>query len=291
MEDLGLPIDVASGSSSGAGVAALVASGLRAEEGLAQAIAIIAAGAPRLRHFQPPITALTSGAEADRALQRVFGDRQLEDQLIPAVLTAVDIRRHRPVHLTRGPIWKLVRASGSLPLLWPPVWHENDLLVDGGIIDYLPVEVFGDQVDDGLVIASNLDATAGTGAPAFEGALDYGTVLNSWGELARRLRRSTQARPPGLIDILFHTMAIPSFQQQEGLAALAQRDNVCMLTPPLDAFGLFEVDAQVGRSLEAASWQHARRELAGVAARWHARLEWRVATSPAAALRSAQDSV
>lgn len=278
MEDLALPIDVASGSSSGAGIAALVACGLRAEAGLAQAIAIIAAGAPRLSHFQPPITALTSGAAADRAVQAVFGDRQLEDQLIPAVLTAVDIRRHRPVHLTRGPIWKLVRASGSLPLLWPPVWHENDLLVDGGIINYLPVEVFGDEVDDGLVIASNLDESAGTGAPAFEGTLNYGTVMSSWKELARRLRRSTAARPPGMIDILFHTMAIPSFQQQEGLAALAERDNVCVLTPPLGSFGLFEVNAQIGRSLEAASWQHARTELARVAATWHARLEWRVAT-------------
>ena len=83
----------------------------------------------------------------------MFGNRQLEDQLIPAVLTAVDTRRHRAVHLTRGPLWKLVRANGSLPLLWPPVWHEDDLLVDGGILNYLPAEVFGDQADDGLIVA------------------------------------------------------------------------------------------------------------------------------------------
>ncbi len=276
MDDFGLPIDIASGSSSGAGVAALLAAGLRADEGLASAIAIITTGSPRLSQFQPPITALTSGAAADRSLQAVFGDRQLEDQLIPAVLTAVDIRRHRAVHLTRGPLWKLVRASGSLPLLWPPVWHENDLLVDGGILNYLPAEVFGDQADDGLIIASNLDATAGQGAPSFEGTLDYGTVMDSWGELARRMRRSKAPPPPGLIDILFHTMAIPSFQQQEGLAALAERDNVCVLTPPLGAFGLFEVNAEIGRKLEAASWLYARQELKGVAALWHSRLEWHV---------------
>ena len=276
MDDFGIPIDIASGSSSGAGVAALLAAGLRADEGLASAIAIITTGAPRLSQFQPPITALTSGAAADRSLQAVFGNRQLEDQLIPAVLTAVDIRRHRAVHLTRGPLWKLVRASGSLPLLWPPVWHEDDLLVDGGILNYLPAEVFGDQADDGLIVASNLDATAGQGAPSFAGTLDYGTVMNSWGELARRISRSKAPQPAGLIDILFHTMAIPSFQQQEGLAALAERDNVCVLTPPLGAFGLFEVNAEIGRKLEAASWQYARQELKRVAALWHARTEWRV---------------
>ena len=136
--------------------------------------------------------------------------------------------------------------------------------------------MFGDQADDGLIVASNLDATAGQGAPSFAGTLDYGTVMNSWGELARRISRSKAPQPAGLIDILFHTMAIPSFQQQEGLAALAERDNVCVLTPPLGAFGLFEVNAEIGRQLEGASWQYARQELKPVAALWHARSEWRV---------------
>ena len=271
MADHGLPIDIVSGSSSGAGVAALVVTGMPTVEGLARAIDVVSKGVPRFRELQPPITALTSGLEADRVLQGVYGDRQLEDQLIPAILTAVDIRRHRLVQLTKGPLWKLVRASGSLPLLWPPVWHEGDLLVDGGIISYLPVEVFGDQADAGLVIASNLDETAGQGAPAFEGSLQYGTHISGWGELARRLRRSSAARPPGLVEILFHTMAIPSFQQLEGLAALAARDNVCVLTPPLGSFGLFEVTEKIGRGLESAAWAYAREKLGEVAAAWRGR--------------------
>lgn len=271
MAGLGLPIDVVSGSSSGAGIAALVAAGLPGDDALDRAIAVVTDGAPRLHQLQPPVTALTSGAATNRALQAAFGDRLLEDQPIPAVITAVDIRRHRQVRLTRGPLWKLVRASGSLPLLWPPVWHEGDLLVDGGIISYLPVEVFGDQADQGLVIASNLDESAGQGAPSFEGALDYGTTLNGWGEVARRIGGSRRARPPGLIDILFHSMAIPSFQQQEGLAALARRQNVCLLTPPLGSFGLFDVSAEIGRALEATAFEHASVALAGVADRWRRR--------------------
>jgi predicted acylesterase/phospholipase RssA len=280
MDGHGLPVDIVSGSSSGAGIAALIAAGLRGDDALARALTIIKMGAPSLAQFQPPITALTSGAAPDRALQAVFGDRRLEDQLIPAVIVAVDIRRHRVVHLTRGPMWKLVRASGSLPLLWPPVWHEGDLLVDGGIISYLPVEVFGEQADGGIIIASNLDETAGRDAPAFEGALNYGTVMNGWRELARRMRGSRSARPPAITDILFHTMGIPSFQQQEGLAALAERDNVCLLTPTLGSFGLFDVTTAVGRQLEAASHEHASNELGHVAAQWRARQEWRVVAAP-----------
>lgn len=91
-------------------------------------------------------------------------------------------------------------------------------------------------------------------------------------------QRST--RPLGLIDILFHAMGIPSFQQQEGLAALAERDNVCILTPTLGSFGLFEVSAEIGRALEIASFEHARLELNRVASLWHARPEWRAVTNP-----------
>ena len=269
MNDLSLPIDLTSGSSSGAGVAALLTLGLPLDECLTHATAIISQGAPTLRQMQPPLTALTSGAAADRSLQMVFGDRQLEDQLIPAVLMAVDIRRHRAVQLTRGPIWKLVRASGSLPVLWPPVWHEDDLLVDGGIINYLPAEVFGDETTAGLVIASNLDATAGQGAPVFEDALRNGTTHSGWAELWRRALHKESKHAPALLDILFHTMAIPSFQQQDGLAALARRDNVCMITPPLGSYGLFGVSPETGRALERVTWEHAREALSATAHAWH----------------------
>jgi predicted acylesterase/phospholipase RssA len=156
-------------------------------------------------------------------------------------------------------------------VLWPPVWHDDDLLVDGGIINYLPAEVFGDETTSGLVIASNLDATAGQGAPVFEDALRNGTTHSGWAELGRRALHKKSAHAPALLDILFHTMAIPSFQQQDGLAALAQRGNVCMITPPLGSFGLFGVTAETGRSLERLTWEHARDALATTAQTWHSR--------------------
>ncbi|MCC6773321.1 MAG: cyclic nucleotide-binding domain-containing protein [Gemmatimonadaceae bacterium] len=272
MQQLGLPIDIMSGSSSGAGVAALLAMGLPYEQALSHALTIITKGIPTLRQFQPPITALTSGQEAGEALQAAFGDRQLEDQLIPVVITAVDIRRHRLVLLTRGPIWKLVRASGSLPLLWPPVWHEDDLLVDGAILSYLPVEVFGGEVEAGLVIGSNLKMAGSPGAPAFERSLRYGTTMSGWRSIGQRLRArllgAKVPRPPGLVEILYHAMAIPSFEQLERLALSAGRDNLCIVAPPIGNYGLFGADAEVGKRLERESSEYALGALADVAAKW-----------------------
>jgi len=269
--ELGLPIDVVSGSSSGAGIAALVAAGFSAAEALEHAVDIIARGAPSLRQMQPPYTALTSGKAPDRALQAVFGDRRLEDQLIQASVCAVDIRRHALVQLRRGLIWEAVRASGSLPMVWPPVWRDDALLVDGGIMSYLPVEGLAPDVAGGLTLASNLDPTAGRGVLPFADSLRYGTRVSGWRQLLRRLVRAKGPRPPAIADILFHAMAILSFQEQAGLAALAARDDVCMLTPELGQFGLFEVGPEAGRRLEAAAWEHAREALTPVAERWRAR--------------------
>lgn len=260
MQDLGLPIDILSGSSSGAGVAALVAMGLPFDEALRNALSIIRKGVPTLRQFQPPITALTSGREANEVLQSVYGDRLLEDQLLPVIITAVDIRRHRLVLLTRGPIWTLVRASGSLPLLWPPVWHGDDLLVDGAIVNYLPIDVFGDEAAHGLTVGSNLEITTSRGGVAFERSARYGSHVSGWRMLWQRLL-GRKVRPPRLVEILYHAMAIPSFQQQEALRRVAPAGNTCILTPPLGSFGLFGADAEIGRRLEREAWEFARGEL------------------------------
>lgn len=270
LRERGVPIDRVSGSSSGAGVASLVAAGFAEDEALERAVRIIEDGAPSVRQMQPPFTALTSGRAPDRALQAAFGERLLEDQLIPAALVAVDLRRHRLVTLSRGPIWEAVRASGSLPMMWPPVWRGEELLVDGGVMSYLPVDVIGDEAEGGLLIASNLDPSAGHGLP-FEGALRYGTRISGWRQLGRRLVRSKKARAPGMVDILFHTMALTSFREQEGLAALGERPNACVLTPPLGSFGLFEVGAEAGRRLEEAAYTHAMEALGPAVETWRAR--------------------
>lgn len=42
-------------------------------------------------------------------------------------------------------------------------------------------------------------------------------------------------------------MAIPSFHQQAAMARLGERENVCILTPPLGSYGLFGANAEIGK--------------------------------------------
>lgn len=83
---------------------------------------------------------LLKGDDFDQMLQELFGEKKIEDCPIPFSCTAVDIESGKLVNLTEGLIWKAVRASSSLPFIFPPVFHEDRLLVDGGVIDNLPLQ-------------------------------------------------------------------------------------------------------------------------------------------------------
>ncbi|MBI3160073.1 MAG: patatin-like phospholipase family protein [Chloroflexi bacterium] len=75
-------------------------------------------------------------------LADLLGDRQFEDLPIPFAVTAVDIRSNQAVILKKGRIFDAVLATIAIPGIFPPrPWATNRLLVDGGMIDPVPVDV------------------------------------------------------------------------------------------------------------------------------------------------------
>lgn len=82
---------------------------------------------------------LMKGDDFDHMLQEIFEDKKIEDCKIPFSCTAVDVESGQLINLTEGLIWKAVRASSSLPFILPPVFYQDKLLVDGGVVDNLPL--------------------------------------------------------------------------------------------------------------------------------------------------------
>ena len=79
----------------------------------------------------------------DVALRRQYHDAAIEDAWRPYYAVAADVDRpgHGPYVIRRGPLWKAVRASASLPAILPPVLTEDGrLLVDGGVVDNVPLQ-------------------------------------------------------------------------------------------------------------------------------------------------------
>lgn len=73
--------------------------------------------------------------------ERNFADRDFSELDIPFACVATDLRNGREVWLREGSVSDAVRASIALPGLLTPVVHEGRLLVDGGLVNPVPVSL------------------------------------------------------------------------------------------------------------------------------------------------------
>ncbi len=81
----------------------------------------------------------------------------IEELKVPFAAVATDLKQGSRVVLDRGPLARAVRASCSIPGVFEPVEHQGVLLVDGGVVDNLPVSVAREKGAD-IVIAVDVSA-------------------------------------------------------------------------------------------------------------------------------------
>jgi NTE family protein len=79
----------------------------------------------------------------------------IEDLKLPFAAVATDLNRGTPVVLDRGPVAKAVRASSSIPGVFPPLAWEDRVLVDGGLVENIPVSTAREKGAD-IVIAVDI---------------------------------------------------------------------------------------------------------------------------------------
>ncbi|MDR2552264.1 MAG: patatin-like phospholipase family protein [Treponema sp.] len=83
---------------------------------------------------------LDSGGKVLAILEKLTGDKKIEDCGIPFICNAVDLGSGREIIFRSGSLAAAIRASMSFPVFFEP-WIEGDLcLVDGGIADNMPVK-------------------------------------------------------------------------------------------------------------------------------------------------------
>jgi NTE family protein len=100
---------------------------------------------------------LVEGERIFTALKELVGDRRIEDLPIEYTAVAADIKREKEVWLKRGSLFDAIRASISLPLFFTPFEMNGMTLLDGGILNPVPIApTFEDNTD--LTIAVNLGA-------------------------------------------------------------------------------------------------------------------------------------
>lgn len=76
----------------------------------------------------------------DAVIKKIIGDCTFEDLEIPFAAISCDLMTGKRVVLDHGPVAPAIRSSASVPGIFKPVEIDGQMLVDGGVVDNLPVE-------------------------------------------------------------------------------------------------------------------------------------------------------
>ena len=129
---------VVTGTSAGGIVGGLFAAGLSPEaiEALAQRI-----GWRMFMRLDPDGTALVSTRRLARLLREAVGEVRIEELPIRFAAVAVDLDTGEEIWLDRGPLVEAMLATSAFPGVFPPVLWQGRRLIDGGVLNPLPVDV------------------------------------------------------------------------------------------------------------------------------------------------------
>lgn len=84
---------------------------------------------------------LKASEEMDMVEKLIPADLTFEQLAIPLVVNAVDLEKGETVVFKSGSVLKAVQASMSIPGLFPPIYIDGKLLVDGGVLNSIPVDL------------------------------------------------------------------------------------------------------------------------------------------------------
>lgn len=101
------------------------------------------------------VNSLVKGRRIIEELEKVVPDRPIEKLNIPCTLVASDMQNTEEVVFRSGSLFEAVRASISIPLFFEPVKMGNRLLIDGGILNPLPLHVV-DRTDGDILVAMDI---------------------------------------------------------------------------------------------------------------------------------------
>lgn len=153
---------------------------------------------------------LVKGEKIVQVMAGFIGDALIEDLPIPYTAVAVDLTRHKEIWFSEGSLMKAIRASISIPTVFLPVTQNHSCLVDGGVLNPLPLDAVARKPGD-LLVSVNVNSPSSdgyiipeSGNPKHESG--YKTARENlnrrWSELVNRGRKTAKPKEMGLFDLV-----------------------------------------------------------------------------------------
>ncbi len=143
LDAAGIPVHFLAGTSMGGVIATGYAAGVTPDEmaTLACEHSMGLRALWRMVDFAMPRKGLFHGEQVEKWVRDFLGKKTFDDLRVPLTLVAVDLNSGQEVYLNQGCVAPAVRATLSIPGLLAPVEQDGMRLVDGGLLNNLPVDV------------------------------------------------------------------------------------------------------------------------------------------------------
>ncbi|MFW5847038.1 MAG: patatin-like phospholipase family protein [Nanoarchaeota archaeon] len=99
---------------------------------------------------------ILKGDKLEKYLRKILDNKKFSDLEKPLFINAIDIKNFEEIIFNKGDLAKAIRASISIPGIFEPVENNKRILVDGGLIDNLPIKVLKDNKTK-KILAINLE--------------------------------------------------------------------------------------------------------------------------------------
>jgi NTE family protein len=247
LTEMNVGFDIMGGTSAGSAMVAAFALGTEPDE-IDRSLHDMFVAHKAMRRYTWPRYSILDHTNFDRQLKRYFDGFDIEDLWLPYFAVSTNLSRFRLNQHRTGSLWTAIRASSSIPVLLPPVYtHDGEMLVDGCLLDNVPVRTMQD-------IKSGPNVVVSFAIPELERFDVAYETLPSRAELVRLalnpMKRDALPAAPGLIPVLLRSLMASRRDFQRDLAS----DDV-LLVPP------------VPKNMGFLDWQR-HRELCDGAYRW-----------------------
>jgi NTE family protein len=139
--EAGVPVDLIAGTSGGSLYGSLLASGMSIRAAQDAVIARTRRNLLDRADFTLPRRGVIRGARIAEMIRGMLGDIMFDALRFPLYAVAVDLDTGEEVVLAQGPVYQAVRASISVPGIFEPYRLGERVLVDGGVVNPMPVDV------------------------------------------------------------------------------------------------------------------------------------------------------
>jgi len=242
IQEAGIPIDFIGGTSMGAAIAGEFAIGFDCQTMIKVNTELFHRSS---FDYTFPVTSLLAARQASNKLFKIFGDTKIEDLWVPYFCVSADLTRaETKIHKT-GSLRRGIRASTSLPGITPPISDGRNLLVDGGLLNALPIDEMSKFCRNGLVIAVDVSAQVD-----LANDLHLEDSLSGWKVLWSRVNPFCPTiNVPNIASVLHRAGELSTIHGRREMLDRWRPD--LYLRPPVEkygilAFGLIDQIADVG---------------------------------------------